>query len=555
MATESEEKQPLPESCPCLDRAVVIATSASTDGEFAVDRPACLMPLADKPALQHALETAVRCGARTVDVVMSDGADQIADFVGDGSRWGIEVQTHLTSDDKRPYGAVDRMFGKEECTGQNVLLIHADTLPGGLTDHAATSNQPVRVFCHEANWTGAAILTTEAGRTLQFGSSTREQVGKKLVDAASESGRVIETRKPLSVTAGRAILESQERVLSGEFPEFVELLRTAEPGLWIGRNTRLHPTVRLTAPVLIGSDCDIGRNVDLGPNVVVGSGSIVDQSVTASHSLVLPWSGLGQGLELDSVIISGTSLYNVRLRAAIGIRDEVLVGDLSTRTLRDAIHSCVSRLAGLILMLLLYPLLGAAIGLSKLRGREFRSRRYSIVQTPAPDNERLWQSCSVRRLASGTKSLRSCGVMWRDLLLRVVPGLSAVVRGRLRLTGITPRTRESFRAIPSHWRPVLLQAQSGLISESLVQYGPDNCSEESMTADMWYAASIGRGKRVMLLGRYLAALFCGPFAGRHRSNVETNNGPSGRSDADADADSSSDSGQNNLAEVLDVTSI
>lgn len=53
-----------------------------------------------------------------------------------------------------------------------------------------------------------------------------------------------------------------------------------EPGIWIGPNSIVHPSVRLTAPLFIGAGCRIGRNTELGPETIIGSGVVIDEGVT-----------------------------------------------------------------------------------------------------------------------------------------------------------------------------------------------------------------------------------------------------------------------------------
>lgn len=501
------------------DRAIIFATSVRVDqhsamaNDYAHERPGCLMPLADKPAIQHVLENVVRLGVRTVDVVMSDGADQIESLIGDGSRWGIEIQFHLVTDGRRPYGILGRQLSNDGV--HRVVIVHAEEFPAEF-DIASGSSDETVVFCHNSEWTGAAVLTNKNFTAVDTARMQWTDLSEDLFASANESGSIVEAAAPLCVADGESLLQSQRRLLNGEFPALIQHLRTAESGVWIGRNTRLHPTARIMPPVLIGSNCDIGRRTDIGPNAILGDSSIVEQDVTITDSLVMPFSGVGEALELCDVIVSGHRVFNARIGAAIDLNDNRLLGDLRSHSIRSFLSTLSSRLIGLFLIALTWPLQALVSVVLRLFGRAIRHERYAVVRTPAPDAEFLWQTVNLRRLLKERSSRPGPLSQWRDLFTRIIPGLSAVVRGRIRLAGLTPRSAAEHQDIPEHWQSLLLKSPTGLISEPLVQYGPDADPDRQCTADIWYSVSTGRFRKLRLLGRYLKTLIVGPLVEREQ---------------------------------------
>ncbi|NED93036.1 NTP transferase domain-containing protein, partial [Streptomyces sp. SID11233] len=50
-----------------------------------------LLPVANKSVLQHCLENIRECGIIEVGIVVGDHGEQIAQFIGDGGRFGLNI--------------------------------------------------------------------------------------------------------------------------------------------------------------------------------------------------------------------------------------------------------------------------------------------------------------------------------------------------------------------------------------------------------------------------------------------------------------------------------
>lgn len=491
--------------------AIILAASDDTSVFGPKGFPICMLPLGSKPALQHGVEVAVAAGARDVHVVVSEATEVVGAFLKKGERWGVEAQTHLARNISMSYVHLSTVAAASP--ENTYLVLHCDTLPLAIPEDALRNHESVTLLTHADEWTGAAIIN---GASIPaFSECSREEFEAFLTQ---HGGQTVEVAQPLSIQTGASLLESQDRVLSEDCILLTQNLRTAEPGIWIGRNTRLHPTTRLHPPVMIGANCDISAHVDIGPNVVVSDHCIIDKAVNARNSLVLEHTAIGEGLELNDVILAGQRLHNARINATIDVRDNTLLGDLSRRDLRESLWRLGSKLTAAALLVVCLPFLLVALLYLKLRGKFPRLVEREIVETPAMEHPELWKSLPIREVQTGrtaaekTAPSSSASLMWQDLLKRVVPGCWAVVRGAISLTGVSLRDEAEFKQVPSYWRRDLLQTRSGLISESLVQYGPHATADQSCTADMWYAMAPGRAKQFRLLARYVRALIQGPLA-------------------------------------------
>src|SRR5579859_2371507 len=139
-------------------RALIVATGDhSRPAEGAERPPSFLLPLIDRPFLQHVVEFLAEAGmADSIDVVLSHLPEKVEALLGDGTRWGICIRYHLVRDSARPYAVLNRLAADGP-----VLLIHADCLPHVALKQLAGSPTPV-VMCAHGTWTGWALLDSAA---------------------------------------------------------------------------------------------------------------------------------------------------------------------------------------------------------------------------------------------------------------------------------------------------------------------------------------------------------------------------------------------------------
>lgn len=491
-------------------RAVIFALDIGRNADFALNGSAFMMPLVDKPVIQQAIESVVRCGVGHVDVIVANDVNAVQAIVNEGLRWGIRVNVHLAADVQRPYSILSRLASPCNTATGRVLVIHADTFSPVLPiEYIAGTPEPV-AFVHNGEWTGSAILMqSELASNCRLNAG-RKSLGDAIMALCVAAGHIIPVAEPLSLRSGSEFLRSQNRIMNNEFPELLQHVRIAEQGIWIGRNTRLHPRAVLTAPVFVGANCDIGSGVILGPNTVVQSGCLVNEKVTAANTLVLSSSSVGEGLDLTDTIVCGRRVFNTRINAAIDICDDVLIGDLRGASLRTIIGSLVSRtIAAALLLLMLMPT-ALVLGVAAMLVTPLKRKCHTFVKTPTQSNRFVWRYGQLAFWQPETPATAPQMAIWADLFLRVIPGLWSVMKGQLQIFGVTARTAADLEPLPAYWRDLLISSRSGLISESLVQFGPYAPTDPSCVADLSHTASRKFFAQQHLLFRYARSLLFGP---------------------------------------------
>ena len=270
--------------------------------------PFPLLPLADKPFFQHIVEYLAGQEVTRIEFILSHLPEKIEHALGEGARWGCRFGYHLVG----PGGnALQVAATLARNIADTIILGDAQCLPA--IDLAAT--EPDTLITCQSNWTGWGVFTAA-----------------ELIRGDFENMRRTDTATCLSFESGQAFLKSQRDVLDQKFPALLISGRQSDPGIWIARNVALHPTARLTAPVYIGENCRIGSSAQIGPYAVIGQNSVVDAHTIVVDSMVAPGTYVGEGLELESVIVDRNRLLNVRPETSLLTGEAFLLGALTDRT-------------------------------------------------------------------------------------------------------------------------------------------------------------------------------------------------------------------------------
>ncbi len=214
--------------------------------------------------------------------------------------------------------------------------------------------------------------------------------------------------------------------------------------LSVGRLCRIHPSVKLNPPYLIGDYVAIGPGSVIGPNAVVGSGSLVAEDTVVRDARLMPHSFLGAHLTLENAILYGRVLYSCKNRARLE-RIESFIADSIAPPDNQVPWS--ERWAALWYWFKFRSLL--------YFGLPSHDARIALNGTsyPGPASLPLW--------------------------LERLPWLWEAACGRMRLYGPLPRSDEQLDALPPDWQSILREAKPGAIaySDCLGCHDPDDPTE------------------------------------------------------------------------------
>jgi lipopolysaccharide/colanic/teichoic acid biosynthesis glycosyltransferase len=494
-------------------RAVIIATGRPPEGFLLDDRhPVPMLPLGDRPCLQHVAEHFVRQGVRRFDWVLCHLPEEIEQFLGGGERWGAWFRYHLVRDETRPYEGLRALaLGGED---DPILLGHADRLPDirlAELNGRPPARGPVVYGWRDADaawrWSGWAVLSPAAWRGLPRGAVDEDGLRRHLLSGAAGTPRWREIPRPLSVQDFGEVLAANGAVLRGQFPGLLLGGREAAPGVRLARNVVLHPSARLVAPVYLGENCEVAAEAQVGPDVVVGPGCVIDRRCTIANAVILPGTYIGEGLELGGVLVDRDRVARALPGNTLRVAEDCAVADLRDSCLGRWAGRLVSMALGLVLLLAAAPLLLLTALVLKLwrRGPVLHVTR--VVRLPARRGDSSWSTYGLWRFCPPTGQSASPGA--RHFLLQFLPALFNVARGDLNLVGLPPRTPGEVQRLWPDWQGLYLQARAGVVSEALLDLDAP-CQEEVYATEAAHAMAGGPVRDLALFLRYLFRVVWGP---------------------------------------------
>ena len=495
-------------------RAIILATGNSP-GTAPLNEhyPTPLFPLADRPFLQHLIEFCIKQGVTQFDFVLSHLPEKIEHHCGDGKRWGSRFTYHLARDPAHPYRLLKALQLEGGPEG-GLLLGHADRLPRlDLAEARAAGTRPLLFAWNDdtgpmprRRWTGWALLAPEHIAGLPRDADENELEAYLGAQAGEHSWR--DVPRPLSVATFDDILAAHRSVLAKTFPGLFLSGREADPGIWLARNVKLHPTAQLVPPVYVCENCSIGAGAELGPDAVIGKDCILDDHSHVANAVIFPSSYVG-AVNLEDVIVDKNRLINVRLGGAAEIDDYFLISGLSDSQFFPWTARLFARLVALLLLIVAAPvLLVTALGL-KLFGRQQVLCRREVVRLPAPTEERRWTTFPLRSLDPKAPPGHGVPCSFRALVLRFLPSLLPIVKGELHFVGVPPRTREEIKRLPHDWQALILRAKAGILTEASVRSGTDISESQQYAADAFYVATANWRYDLRLLLRFFVQSLLG----------------------------------------------
>jgi NDP-sugar pyrophosphorylase family protein len=237
--------------------------------QLAEDAPLALAPILGECIVSHWLEHLAVLGARHVQVIAADRADQVRAALGDGARWGVKLEViaaglELTVAEAaaryRPAGETGWLAAPHDL----VLMNH---LPG-------CADLPL--FESYASWFAALLAWMP-----------------------------------------RALTPARVRVTE------------IRPGIWVGRRAHVSASAQLIAPCWIGDQVFVEPGAIVGPGAIVENRSVIENEARVAQSWVGPDTFVGPMTALASSLAWGSSLTNWRSDSSLQVPDPFLMCSLA----------------------------------------------------------------------------------------------------------------------------------------------------------------------------------------------------------------------------------
>ena len=127
--------------------------------------------------------------------------------------------------------------------------------------------------------------------------------------------------------------------------------------------------------------------------------------------------------------------------------------------------------------------------------------RRSAVRLPAPLEPAGWAKYDLLSFSPTPSANR-----YKHLFLHFLPALINIAWGEMRFVGVPPRTPDEIGQLQPEWQSLYLGSKVGIINEAYLQFGIDPTTDESYSAEAFYAVTAGLKWDLKLILRYFSAL-------------------------------------------------
>ena len=347
------------------------------------NRPKTMIPIANKPILEHIIMEAQKAGIIDFVIVAGYKDEQITSYFGNGDQWGVRIFYRLQ---QQATGTADALRMAQSVVRENFVVLNGDIIVNEQDIRNISKSNQITIGVKEVdNPSGLGVIEQTDGMVRHI-IEKPEFPGSKLINTGvyfmtpqifSAIGRTpMSSRGELELTrslqmlieqgisvrcenvthwqdigypwdlldANAAILSGIKFINNGKVEENVHI----EGACSIGDGTIIRSGSYIVGPVCIGQSCDIGPNcfirpaTSIGDNCRIGAGveiknSVIMRGTKIPHQSYVGDSVIGEhcnlgaatiiaNLRLDKSVISinGKNTRRTKLGAILG--DEVMTG-------------------------------------------------------------------------------------------------------------------------------------------------------------------------------------------------------------------------------------
>ena len=318
-------------------------------------RPKVMLPIANKPILEHLLIEARKAGIREFTLIVGYHDEQVRDYFGSGDKWEVNID-YATQ--RQQLGTADALRMIEGLTDGNFLMMNGDIIVSqkdisrllnkrnttlsvveventrGLGIVEVSGDKVVHIYektertpYHMAN-AGLYLFTPDIFSAIsQTSKSPRGEY--EITDSLQlmiDKGHHISYHKisywldcsyPWDLlSANESLLAQVESQNLGKVEENVVI----KGAVSTGKDTIVRSGSYIVGPVIIGQDCDIGPNCCIRPFTAIGDNCHIGNAVEVKNSIIMKGSKIPHHNYVGDSIIgedcnlgAGTKIANLRL--------------------------------------------------------------------------------------------------------------------------------------------------------------------------------------------------------------------------------------------------
>ena len=343
-------------------RAVLMAGGSGTRlRPLTCELPKPMVPILNQPIAEHIINLLRRHQITEIIATLHYLPDVMRDYFQDGRDFGVQM-TYAVEEDQ-PLGTAGCVKNIAELLDETFLVISGDSI----TDFDLRA----AIQFHKEKRSKATLILTRVPNPIEFGVVITDENHRirRFLEKPSTSEIFSDT-----VNTGTYILEPEvleylpaatesdfskdlfPLLLAKDEPMYgyiaegywcdvghLEAYREAQydglnqkvkldfyyeqqsPGVWVGQNTQIDSTAKITAPALIGRNCRIGPRVLIDAGTVIGDNVTIGADAELKHPII--WNGaiIGEEVHLSACTIARGARVDRRAHVLEG----AVVGALS----------------------------------------------------------------------------------------------------------------------------------------------------------------------------------------------------------------------------------
>ena len=461
--------------------------------------PEFLIPVVNKPIVEHLIELLVRHNIRDIILALKHMPYETEQYFGAGERWGASISYSLEKEYKGIGPSLGRISSRLDelflCLPGNIItnvdisdLVRAHEKGyGNITVSKKTkrNNSLVDLKSDEVKKTEGFypfIMTSKVLSGLL--TSSRAKCLKDIISSLTAQGLSLNAYYSSyalrTITSLDDYLKVNMLVLKGEFSGIVIPGRQSQADIWVGRQTKIHPDVKIVPPSLIGSRCNIHSGSIIGGGAIIGDNVIVNREALIEGSVILGNTYVGSHTEIRNSVIRKNAMIDVPRLLNVYVGDNFILGDLDRKVLTEKGERLFNLTLALFLLLLFSPIMimlylyHLILPSKKYFASEKRLGRYEVVDLEGNMKPRPFSLYTFRS---------------KNRFIQKLPGLFNVIKGDMNLVGNSPLTEEEAAPLKEEWEKLRFNAPSGLFHLWQVEDSIEPTWEEKMVTENYYAAT------------------------------------------------------------------
>jgi mannose-1-phosphate guanylyltransferase/phosphomannomutase len=336
------------------------------------DQPKPMIRIVNLPCMEHILNLLARHTITDIAVTLQFMPEEIQDYFGDGSDWGVNMRYSIEDAPAGTAGSVKMAEQQLGLEGERLLIISGDALTDAdlselVTFHEERNAEVTMVLKSVENPLDFGIVITEEdGRISRFLEkpawgqvfSDTVNTGIYLLEPSvmdeipdPEKGeydfskelfpKLLEQERRLYGFVTDAYWEdigtleqyasAQRDVLDGKVREVRSPGTRLRENIYVGKRAQVDDE-ELEGPVVIGDNVRIDERTEISPYTVIGSNVVIGAGATVERSVVAEGTYIGEGAVLIDTLVGRNSYVQARARilerSALG--DDVIVGEGAT---------------------------------------------------------------------------------------------------------------------------------------------------------------------------------------------------------------------------------